>query len=150
MNLGGALQDFGGAVSDIFGAEGSENAASAYGKAATLAEQNAKIEQASTAVNVQQQQIQSYLTIGAQTAETAGAGFETGSGSAADLLRFSGQQAALSKQLTEQQGEITQNAYQYQAQAYQGQAAAAKTAAKGQAGGGILGVIGGVAKLFGL
>lgn len=148
MDVGGALQDFGGAVSDIFGAIGSESAATAYKKAAGLATQNAAITKATTAVNVQQQQVQSYLTIGAEKAQTAGAGFQTGSGSAGDLLRFSAQQAALSKQLTEQQGEITQNAYQYQAQAYQGQASAAQTAAKGQGGGGILSAAAGIFSLF--
>lgn len=148
-DIGAAIGDFGGAVQDIFGALGSASAASAYSKAATIAEQNAAISKASTAINVQQQQVQSYLTISQEQAQTAGAGFQTNTGSAGDLARFSASQAALSKALTQQQGEINTNAYQAQASAYQGQSASAKLAAEGQGGGGILGAVAGVGKILG-
>ncbi len=138
--------DIGGAVSDLFGAEGSKQAAGAYDKAAQIALGNEALTRRSTAIQEQQQDIQTYKIIGSENTEVAGAGFQQ-SGTAGDLLRSSAQQAALSKQLINTQGEITAQGYEQQAQAYEGQAAASKTQAKGQTAGGLLSAVSGVASL---
>lgn len=148
-SISGGIEDLGGAVADLFGAEGSKQAGSAYTTAANIATQNEELTERSTAIQEAQQGIQISKALGTETAETAGAGFTAG-GSAGDLMRASAQQAALSKQLIENQGEVTAQGYAQQAEAYTGQAQAAQTAAKGQGGGGILGAIAGVASIFGL
>lgn len=145
-DFGGALGSIGGAVSDLFGASGSSKAAGAYTKAADIATSNAQLTERSTAIQTQQQEQQTYKVLGTEQAATAAAGFTMG-GSALDLLRSSTQQAALSKELIQNQGEITAQGYQQQAAAYQGQAQAAKEQAKGQGAGGILGAVAGVAKI---
>lgn len=147
-DYGAALDDIGGAVSDLFGMAGSNKAASAYGKAATIAQQNEALTRRSTAIQTQQQDILTFKALGAEQADTAAAGFSTTGGSAGDLLRASGQQAALSKQLIENQGEITAQGFEQQAQAYLGQEQAAKTQAKGQGIGGILGIASAAFSIF--
>lgn len=147
-DIGDAIGLFGGAVSDLFGAKGSQQAASAYKTAASIAQKNEALTRRSTAIQTQQQDILTFKTLGAEQADTAAAGFSTTGGSAGDLLRASGQQAALSKQLIENQGEITAQGYEQQAQAYLGQASAANTQSKGQGIGGILGAAAGVFSLF--
>lgn len=143
-----AFGDFGGAVSDLFGAQGSSQAAGAYEKAAQIALTNEALTRRSTAIQEQQQNIQTYKVIGSENAEVAGAGFTQG-GSAGDLLRSSAQQASLSKQLISTQGEINAQGYEQQAQAYEGQAQASKTQAKGQGAGGLLNAVAGVASIAG-
>lgn len=147
--IGGGIADLGGAVSDFFGAAGSNKAASSYNKAADIALGNEALTKRSTVLNVAQESIQTYQALGTESAQTAGAGFETNSGSAADLLRSSAQQAALTKGITETQGEITAKGYEEQGQAYKGQAEAAKIQVKGQGAGGLFGAIAGVASIFG-
>lgn len=145
-DFGTAISDFGGAVGDLFGAAGSKQASSAYTTAAKIAEQNKALTERSTAITEQQQNIQTFKVLGTEQADVAGAGFTAG-GTAGDLLRASAQQAALSKQLIQNQGEITAGGYEQQAQAYQGQAQAAQTQSKGQAAGGVLGILGTVASV---
>lgn len=147
-DIGDAIGLFGGAVSDLFGAKGSQQAASAYKTAASIAKKNEALTRRSTAIQAQQQDILTFKTIGAEQADTAAAGFSTTGGSAGDLLRASGQQAALSKQLIENQGEITAEGFEQQAQAYLGQAQAAQTQAKGQGVGGLLGLASTAFSLF--
>lgn len=142
------IGDIGGAVSDLFGAEGSTQAASAYGTAAKIATSNAALTARSTQVQEAQANIQTYQALGTEQADVAGAGVTSG-GSAADLLRASGQQAALSKQLIENQGQVTEQGYEQQAAAYKGQEQAANTQAKGQGAGGILSAVAGVASIVG-
>lgn len=134
---GSTLSSFGGAVSDLFSAAGSEQASNAYSEAASIAESNEAITKNSTQIQEQQQQVAIYKALGTESADVAGAGFTSG-GSAGDLMRASAQQAALSKQLIQNQGEITAQGYAEQANAYQGQASAAATQAAGQGIGGIL------------
>lgn len=148
-DIGTAIGDFGGAVSDLFGSAGSSQAASSYSKAAQIAQTNEALTLRSTAVQEQQEDIQTYKVLGTESADVAGAGFTQG-GSAGDLMRSSANQAALSKQLIENQGQITAQGYAEQANAYEGQASAAQTQSKGQAAGGILGAISGIASIFGL
>lgn len=152
-DIGEIFGDVGGAVSDLFGAKGSQKAGDAYGKAATIAEQNKALTLRSTAIQEQQAAEQTYQVLGAEKASTAGAGFTAG-GSAGDLMRSSASQAALSKQLIQNQGEITAQGYEQQAQAYTGQqqssemeANAQKAAGAGKAASGVLGAIGMVANV---
>lgn len=138
--------DLGGAVSDIFGAAGAMSSASAYETAAKIASSNADITLRSGQIQAEQEQRTVFQALGAEKATTAGAGFNTTSGSAGDLLRSSVQQGALAKQLIVNQSEITAQGFEQQAAAYKGQAGAAKTSA----GGGILGGLIKVAGIFGI
>ena len=147
-DIGQAFGDFGGAVSDIFGAEGSQQAGSAYGTAATIAQENAALTLRSTAIQEQQATQQTYKVLGTEQADTSAAGFNASSGSAGDLLRASASQAALTKQLIQNQGEVTATGYQQQAAAYEGQKQAAQTQSEGQGVGGLLGIAAGVLSLF--
>lgn len=131
-----------GAVGDLFGAMGSFEAASGYSKASKSAYQSADITRASTKIQEQQQDIQTYKVIGAEQASTAGAGFVTTSGSAGDLLRSSAQQAALSRQLIENQGEITAGGFDAQGASYKAQQKAANAQGEGGIIGGVLQAVG--------
>lgn len=139
--------DLGGAVSDLFGAEGSSDAASAYGEAAKIATSNEALTLRSGEIQEQQEAINITKTIGGEKAATSGAGFSNSGGTATDLLRSSAQQGALSKQLIANQTQITAQGYAQQAAAYEGQQQAAKTQAKGQTAGGIGGILGAVASV---
>lgn len=147
-DYGAALGDFGGAVSDLFGAEGSQQAGSAYGTAATIAENNAALTLRSTAIQEQQASQQIFKAQGTEEADTSAAGFNASSGSAGDLLRASASQAALSKQLIQNQGEVTATGYTQQAAAYKGQEQAAQVQSGGQGIGGIIGAAAGIIALF--
>lgn len=147
FSIANTLGDFGGAVSDLFGAYGSEQAAQAYEKEAKIATQNAEISQTSTNIQEAQQIRAVTQAIGSEEASTSAAGFTMG-GNASDLLRQSIQQGALSKSLIEQQGAITTLGYEAQAQAAQGKAAASKAQAGGGLFGGLLQGAIGIASLF--
>src|SRR5450759_15986 len=137
---GNTISDVSGGVSDIFGgaakaaglrlkAQGDLVEAGNYDLASTLATQNEKFTEQSTAVKEMMAQRQDSLGIGKETTDIAGAGFDTGSGSALDLLRSSAQQGALQKQLVGQQGLITEAGYTEQATAYTNLAGYARMAA---------------------
>jgi hypothetical protein len=134
--------DFGGAVSDLFGAFGDFQAASAYGKEAQVAGENATIAAASTKIQEAETARQVTLATGTEEAQTASAGFSN-SGSAGDLMRSSLEQGALNKALVANQGAITVRGYQEQQQAAKGQEQAQQVKGAG-------GIIGGVLGLFGL
>lgn len=147
-DIGEIFGDVGGAVSDLFGASGSEQAGAAYGTAAEIAQQNEALTLRSTAIQEQQASQQTYQAISGEKASTAAAGFDVNSGSAGDLLRASAKQAALSKQLIQNQGQITAQGYAQQSAAYVGQEQAAQSEANAQKGSGaakaasgILGVV---------
>lgn len=135
--------DFGSAVKDIFGAVGDASEASAYGKAASYAETNAKI--ATEAANIQgvQAKRQLLMTTGAQQAGYAGSGLKQ-TGSAVDALRSSMQQGALQQQVIKEQGIINTNSYDEAAAQYQGEEGAAKAAEAGGVAGGIAEGIAGI------
>jgi hypothetical protein len=137
---GNTISDVGGGVSDIFGgyakaaglnlkAAGDRVEAGNYDLAATLAKQNEKFTEQSTGIKEMMADRARYMGIGSETADIAGAGFDTGSGSALDLLRSSAQQGALQKQLIGQQGLITEAGYTEQATAYTNLAGYARMAA---------------------
>lgn len=134
----GAAEELGGAVSDLFGMFGSQQAASSYDKAAQIAEENKALTLRSGAIQQQQENQTIIQSLGAQTASTAGAGFDVSAGSSGDLLRMSTQKGALNKQLLANQTEITAQGFEQQAEAYRGQKEAAQTKSAGQGIGGLL------------
>ena len=145
-DYGSLFGDIGGAVSSLFAAQGNAAEGSAYGQAATLAEQNAQIAKTSTAIQEAQAGRQIYKTVGAEQAGIAGAGLAS-SGTAKDLLASSLQQGALTRATIGAQGQIQQNAYQAQAQSYLGMQQAAQAAAKASQAGGALSALSGVANV---
>lgn len=143
------LSDIGGAVSDLFDAAGSAKAGSAYGQAASIAEQNAAITLRSGEIQQQQENQGIIQAIGGEQASVAGAGFTQG-GTAGDLMRMSVQKGALNKQLLANQTEITAQGFDQQAAAYKGQQQAAEMQAKAQGGSGIFSAIKGIASIAAL
>lgn len=132
------VQSFGTGVSDIFSGFGDiekmkadELEAGQYEQAAQFALQNEQFTKDSTALKEAQINREVLGAQGRTTAEIASAGFQTGSGSALDLLRSGAQQGALTKAVASQQGLITEAGYQEQAQSYQTMAQVASEAAKG-------------------
>lgn len=130
-----------GAVSDLFGAFGSFEAASGYSQASKSAYKEADLTRRSTAISEQQKDVETFKIIGSQEASVAGAGFAN-TGSAGDLLRMSAQQAALSKQLIANQGEITAQGYEAEGAQYKSQQKAANAQGEGQVAGGVLKAVG--------
>ena len=134
--------NYGGAVNGLFGAYGDFQAASAYGKEATIAGENATIAEASGVIQKQQTERNITLAAGAEEAGTASAGFSN-SGSAGDLMRASLEQGALAKNLVANQSAITVRGYQEQQAAANGQEQAQQVKGAG-------GIVTGVLGLFGL
>lgn len=146
MAIGAALQDFGGAVSDLFGAKGSDASAQSYAGAAAIAGQNEQIAGEATKIQETQESRQIYQTIGTQKAQVGGAGFAS-SGTALDLLRSSASQGALVKAQTAAQGAITENSYAEQQGFYSGMQGAAQASSKGSSIGGIIQGVGGAIEI---
>lgn len=147
MALGAStFSNLGGAVSDLFAGFGATTNANLqaqglrikaqgdlaegqeYDLASSLAAQNEKFTETSTAIQQAQQERNTTLQIGGQRADVAGAGFAE-SGSALDILRDSASQGALSKAVLGQQGLITEAGYTEQQQSYNLMASTARTAA---------------------
>ena len=173
-DVGGAVSSFGTAVGDLYSAQGAKaeqdalfraagmagTAADLSGQAAGIAGKNITIEEASTLLQVYQQQRNLSSTLGTQKAQVGAAGFAE-SGSALDLLASSREQGAIQRDVLVAQGAINENSfreqqlgYQTQQQAYLGQQAtdyaqakAAGIAAKNDQGAAIGNVLGGVMKL---
>lgn len=145
VGIGAGVNDIGGAVGALFGAKankrmaaGYDASAASYGRAATLAYENAGIVRESTALQKTMQEREIYKTIGGQQADVAGAGFTAG-GSALDLLRDSTAQGQLTMELIQKQGDINEKGYLLQAEGFLGQqslataqADSARISAKGQ------------------
>lgn len=137
------FSDFAGAVGDLFAAEGDRSKASAlrlkaqgdrlegenYGLAATLAGQNEKFTELSTAIKNTQLEREQTMAFGATRAEVGGAGLAA-SGSALDILADSARQGSLAKSVLNQQGLITEAGYQEQQQSYVNMQKAANFAAQ--------------------
>lgn len=109
-------------------AEGQE-----YDLASSLAAKNVDYTKQSTAIQVAQQERNTMLQIGGQTAAQAGAGFAA-SGSGLDILADSASQGALAKSVLEKQGLITEAGFQEQADSYTLMANTARTTAAGEQG----------------
>lgn len=137
------FQMLGGAVSDLFSAQGARAEASSYRKAALGADEAAAISEKSTALSELMAQRKIFKTIGGQQAQIAGAGFSE-AGSALDLLRDSTQQGALTKQVIGIQGQLQTHGFQTQAEAYRGEAHAADIAASGATAGAGMKLLGGL------
>jgi len=144
MAFGNAtFSDVAGAVGDILQgqstasglrlkAQGDLAEATNYGFASDLAAQNEEFAKVSTSIKETQQQRQEYLAIGQTTADIAGSGFSTGSGSALDILRSGAAQGALTKQVIGEQGQIQEAGYDEQRLAYTNMQNAANAAAAGE------------------
>ena len=137
--FGGLVGSFGTAASDLFAGYGAQTAddlkaegftaeATNYGKAATLADENAQYTVESTAAKAVQAQRQQELGIGQEVTSIAGNGFQM-SGSGLDILRSSHEQAGLESALITTQGSMTEIGYQEQASAYRTMQAYATSAA---------------------
>ena len=131
----GTISAIGGAVNDLFAAdahrsraEGLRIEAGNYDLASGFSTQNQKFTETSTAIKQAQGDRQIYQTVGGQQADVAGAGFAA-SGSALDLMRDSAAQGALTHAVGAQQGLITEEGYQVQAESYQNMGQAARMAA---------------------
>jgi hypothetical protein len=151
------FSDLSGAVGDLFAAEGHRLKAEGnrveaenYDLASDLSLKNARYTEQSTAIKQAQLDRENYKVLGGQAADVAGAGFAA-SGSALDLMRESASQGALTKAVGQQQGLITEEGYQEQAQSYQNMAKAARLAAEAEdnaaTGSEITGAIKGVASI---
>lgn len=139
----------GGAVSDLFGAFGAEKSsglqaeglrlkaqgdlaeAGQYDLASTLANQNEKYTEASTAIQEAQQQRNTTMQVGGQQNAIAGGGLAA-SGSGLDILADSARQGALAQATLGQQGLITEAGYKEQADSYTLMANTARMTAAGE------------------
>ena len=126
----------GGAVSDLFAAEGyrskaegNRQEASHYRHAGDLADQNARFVAESTAIQNTQLQRQVFQGLGSIEATVAGSGMAD-SGSALDILRSSAQQGALQEEVLKRQGLISEQGYKEQANSYRDMASSADRAAR--------------------
>lgn len=131
MGIADSIKDIGGAAGSLLSAQGSFASEDAYLEAKTIAEQNADIAAASSAIEQTQLSRKIYQVIGGQKSDVAGAGFAE-SGTALDLLRSSASQGALDKAVAQDQGIITVNSYKQQAELFQGMADAADAAGQSQ------------------
>lgn len=130
--------DVGGAVSDLFAAQGAKFKAQGdlmeqqqYTEAAGLADQNEKFTEQSTQIKQFQTEREIQKSLGQTTADVAGAGFAT-SGSALDILRDSASQGSLTKSVMAEQGLITEAGYKEQGDSYRTMASAAGLAAEAE------------------
>jgi hypothetical protein len=134
---GSALGSFGTAVGDLYSAQGAKaeqdalnraaglagEASSLSTQAAGIAGQNISIEEASTALQVYQQQRALTTALGTQKAQVGAAGFAE-SGSALDLLASSRAQGAIQRDVLIAQGAISENAFREQQLGYETQSKA--------------------------
>lgn len=141
-DVGSIAGDFGGAISDLFAAQGAQASETAFKTAAQIETENARIEQASTAIKEQATARQLYRTVGAQKAGYGAANLKE-SGSAIDVLKSSMQEGAIQQALVGEQGQINENSYLQQAAADTGLANSAGSQASADKAGGILGGIAG-------
>lgn len=142
-----------GAIGSLIGGEASSAGYSAeanlYGQAATLEEANIAYAKESTRLQTIAAQRRATKIIGAQQAAVGASGFQE-SGSSLALLRDSTAQAHLATGQIGLQGAINVTGYQEQEFAYKAQQAGAEAAAKAASTGGILGALGGIAKIGGI
>jgi hypothetical protein len=135
----GTFNSVGSAVQDIFSSQATASGlrlkahgdlaeAENYDLASTLATQNARFTETSTAVKQTQADRSLYKKLGTETAGLAAAGF-TNSGTALDLMRESASQGALHHAVLGEQGLITEVGYNEQAKSFTNMSASARYAA---------------------
>jgi hypothetical protein len=137
-DIAGAGRSGGSAIGDLFAGFAAQSKAAGdlieqqnYELAAKLAQQEAQFTAMSTRIQEMQESREINKSLGQTTADVAGAGFAT-AGSAIDLLRESAAQGAITKQVTQMQGNITEAGYKEQAASYSNMAAAAGMAASAE------------------
>lgn len=163
VSLGvGAIQSAGGAVADLYAAQGAttsaaadEAAASEFGSAAALAGQNALIYQSSGQIQQAATKRALYQTQGTASADVGANGLRM-SGSAADILKSNASQGAIQLAMQQAQTGINVTGAQEQQTAYEaeqtqatGAAKVAEAAASGDTMGSIIGGISTVAEIAG-
>lgn len=131
----GTFNAAGGAVSDLFAAEGYKAKAEGnrieadqYDLAGKFSLQNKQFTETSTAIKQAQLDRDLYKVTGGIQSDVASSGFSF-SGSALDIMRDSASQGALTKAVGGQQGLIEEAGYQQQADSYSLMAKAARVAA---------------------
>lgn len=129
--LGGAAADIFGGFADLDKSKGNEIEASNYRQASEFATYEAKVQNATTAVQEAQTQRQVYQGLGKVAASIGGSGFSD-SGSGGDILRSSAQQGALQSAIAEQTGQVAEAGYKEQAKSYESMAEASDMAAHAQ------------------
>lgn len=145
-SLGGVFSGIGGAVSDLYAAEGDRAEAQQYDLASQYASQEAVFTESSTRIKEMQADRQITMAIGGVKAGYAGSGLAE-SGSAGDVLRESAAQGALTTSAINYQGAETEAGFREQAQSYATMADAARNAAQGAQTGGLLQGLGAIANL---
>lgn len=142
------FSSLGGAISSLFGAGGDMAMKRAYRSAATYTGEMENVSSSATALEQTMVSRQALKTIGAQQSQYASAGMAS-SGSALDVLRSSEQQAALSHQVLQTQGEINTLGYETQKAMYKANASAAGAAAQGSYISGAMQMVGAIAQMAG-
>ena len=149
--VSGAISGIGTAVGD-FAAVGADNqSAAAYEAAAQVALSNEQVVKGSLVTQIAQEQRKFELTMGAQRAQLAGAGFMQGdssgggSGSGYYLGKASTQQFNVNTSQITEQNYLQQQGYAQQATADENSAAQAQKAAQGDMFGGALSVVSSIA-----
>ena len=148
--VSGAISGIGNAIGD-FAAVGSANqSAAAYEAAAQVALSNEQVVKGSLVTQIAQTQRQFELTMGAQQAQLAGAGFMQGgsgdgSGSGYYLGKASTQQFNVNTSQITSQNYLQQQGYAQQATADENSAAQAQKAAQGDMFGGAMSVVSSIA-----
>jgi ATP/maltotriose-dependent transcriptional regulator MalT len=160
--IGGVIGGIGGYFGAQAGAAGSEAAAQGdflaakyYADAADIAMTNKQLSEQSTKLQEAQLQRKIFKATGTQQTQVAGANLQ--GGSAGDLMRESIQQGALAKGVLSQQGKITSNSYQQEADALHASEAsmvgagnAALASAESQRVGGFMSLLSGGVSLLGM
>lgn len=134
----GTFNSLGQAAQDIFSidthrtkAAGLRIEAGNYDRSATFSDQNARFTEISTGLKTMQMDRETYKALGGIKADVAGAGFAE-SGSALDIMRDSASQAALMRGTVTEQGLLTEQGYQVEAENYRQMGEAARMAASAE------------------
>ena len=149
--VSGAISGIGTAVGDFAAAGAAGQSASEYEAAAQVALSNEQVVKSSLVTQIAQEQRKFELTMGAQRAQLAGAGFMQGdssgggSGSGYYLGKASTQQFNVNTSQITSQNYLQQQGYAQQATADENSAAQAQKAAQGDMFGGALSVVSSIA-----
>ena len=149
--VSGALSGVGNAIGDFTAAGAAGQSASEYEAAAQVALSNEQVVKGSLVTQIAQEQRKFELTMGAQRAQLAGAGFMQGdssgggSGSGYYLGKASTQQFNVNTSQITSQNYLQQQGYAQQATADENSAAQAQKAAQGDMFGGAMSVVSSIA-----
>jgi hypothetical protein len=138
---------FGTGISDLFGAQASNQSAAGLDEAARREHVASKIAAASTSIQLAASQRQIEKAVGGQRSDVGSAGFKF-SGTAIDLASDAHREGAIAQSIIEDQGAINVLGHENQAAMYTSEAQSARTTARGQQIGGFLSLALGVFSLF--